>query len=236
MNINENMCLSPDNDIKPNCILRERRLKVTDEFDDFYKPYELAIDEIKDKLELIANELEVRFQRNPIYILKSRLKTPSGIINKLTRRGLDTSLFSAKKNLTDIAGIKVVCDYIDDVYLIEELLLCQKGDFSIIKKVDYIKNPKDNGYRSLHIIIMFPVFVSGIKENIPVEIQMRSLAMDFWASLEHQICYKRGCDHVPAAIIKRLKDCADIIASVDAEMQNINKDLEIRCSKDVTLE
>ena len=233
MNIDNKMSLSIDNDIKPNCILHEHGIKDVDEFVELYKPYELAMYEIKAKLELITNTLEIRFLHNPIYCVKSRLKTPSSIINKLIRRGLETNMQSAKKNLTDIAGVKVICDYIDDIYLIEELI-CSKSDISIIRKTDYIKNPKANGYRSLHIVVMVPVSIASIREYIPVEIQIRSIAMDFWASLEHQIYYKRGCDNPPDTIIKRLKECADTIARVDIEMQNINRDLEMRCSKDVT--
>lgn len=217
-------------------MLYTQEITHVDELGEFYTKYALAIDEIKSKLELLANELQTRMQHNPIYMVKSRLKTTSSIFNKLIRRGLEPNLISAKNNLTDIAGIKVVCDYIEDIYFIKDMLLSSKGELKIIKIADYIKNPKANGYRSLHIVVLVPVCVSGSTENIPVEIQMRSIAMDYWATLEHQICYKRGCDNVPDAIIKRLKDCAEIIASTDIKMRDINEDLEAICSLDVKLD
>lgn len=227
--INENnMSLFINKDTKSNCILYEQRIKDTSEFAELYNLSKLAIEEIKIKLEIIADEFQIRFQRNPVHCVKSRLKTPSSIINKLIRKGLEPNIQAAKDMLTDIAGIQVVCDYIDDIYIIEELL-CSQEYISTIRKTDYIKNPKANGYRSLHIVAMVPVSISGRKEYVPAEIQIRSIAMDFWASLEHQIYYKRGCDNAPDALVKRLKECADAIAKVDIEMQNINKELQKIC-------
>lgn len=228
MNIDKKKSSSMNKDIKSNCVLHEQKIEGTVEFVELYNLFELAIDEIKIKLEILADELQIRFQRNSIHCVKSRLKTPSSIKNKLIRKGLEPNVLAAKENLTDIAGVQVICDYIDDIYIIEELL-CSQDNISIIRKTDYIKNPKPNGYRSLHIVVMVPVSISGIKKNVPVEIQIRSMAMDFWASLEHQIYYKRGCDNVPDSLIKRLKECADNMAKVDVEMQNINKELQKRC-------
>lgn len=222
--------LSIEQDLNKNCYIAEHNTSNSYEIIELYKPYEMAVFEVESRLKSITKELEIHFQRNPVYDVKSRLKTPSSIIDKLIRRGLEPNLISAKKNLKDIAGVKVICDYINDVYLIEELL-CTNNDILIFRKSDYIKTPKANGYRSLHLVLLVPITISNRTEFIPVELQIRTVAMDFWASLEHQICYKKGCDNVPDTIISRLKDCAEIVANVDFEMQSINMDLEMKCSK-----
>ncbi len=149
------------------------------------------------------------------------MKKPRSIVEKLTRKGLPVDIESASKHLTDIAGIRVICNYIDDVYTIAQLLVKQ-DDVTLLRESDYIKNPKPNGYRSLHIVVSIPVFLSSCIKHIPVEIQLRTIAMDFWASLEHKLRYKSdtAMDEVLAS---RLYQCAVGISNIDNEMQDIHR-------------
>lgn len=186
--------------------------------------YQAAIWEVSTKLEVLDNEFHFKFDHNPIHHMESRLKTTQGIAEKLTRKGFDLSTQSARENITDIAGIRVICSYVEDIYTIAKLLVKQ-DDIVLLRESDYISNPKPNGYRSLHLIISIPVFLSEGKEVVPVEIQIRTIAMDFWASLEHQIRYK-GRENITDKLINELKDCADIIAETDLRMQNINNELK----------
>ncbi len=148
--------------------------------------YSSAIKEISTKLEILDNEFKVKYSHNPIHNLNSRVKKPYSILGKLQKKGLEDDILSAVEHIHDIAGIRVVCNYVNDVYKLEELLLRQ-DDITLVKRKDYIKNPKENGYRSLHIVVSVPVFLSEETKNVPVEVQIRTIAMDFWASLEHQL-------------------------------------------------
>jgi putative GTP pyrophosphokinase len=152
-------------------------------------------------------------------MIKARVKTPKSIIRKLSQRGLELSIESARVNLTDIAGVRVICSYIDDVYLIAELLTSQ-NDIEVIRRSDYISEPKPNGYRSLHLIVTVPVFLSESTELVKVEVQIRTIAMDLWASLEHELSYKLTSGKAES-VTKELKDCADIISNIDVRMQNL---------------
>ncbi len=181
--------------------------------------YNAAIREVTTKLTILDEEFHVRYDHSPIHHIESRLKTPQSIIGKLKRKGFDVNLESIREHLMDVAGVRVICCYIDDVYRIADMLLKQ-DDVTLLRVSDYIKKPKDNGYRSLHIVVTTPIFLSERKEYIPVEIQLRTVAMDFWASLEHQIHYKNEKE-VPEELIQRLKVCADDIAKIDGDMQNI---------------
>lgn len=212
--------------------LQDQMIRETAEFVELHKLFEHALEEINTKLEIASDEFQLRFHRNPIQRVESRIKSLSSILNKLYRKDLTLSAEKAKEQLTDIAGIRVICNYIDDIYVIADLL-CSQDNLFLIRKTDYIKNPKDNGYRSLHLIVRVSVSTAGKTEFVPVEIQIRSIAMDFWASLEHQIYYKRGCDNTPEALIKRLKECADTIAKTDIEMQEINQELQDICKKKI---
>lgn len=187
--------------------------------------YRCAIREISTKLEVINEEFQVKRKRNPIEYMKSRVKTPDSIFKKLERRGLEVSLESARENLNDIAGIRVVCSFVDDIYTLADMLIRQ-DDITLIEKKDYIKNPKKNGYRSLHIVLEVPVFFSDHIERMRVEVQIRTIAMDFWASIEHKLYYKKDLEGADLAIISELKNCADIIASTDTKMQDIRDKLE----------
>lgn len=181
--------------------------------------YSSATREITTKLENLNEEFKHVKDRNPIHIVKARVKTPKSIIRKLSQRGFELSVESARENLTDIAGVRVICSYIDDVYLIADLLTSQ-DDIEVIRRSDYIKEPKRNGYRSLHLIVTVPVFLSESTELVKVEVQIRTIAMDLWASLEHELSYKLTSGK-PESVTKELKDCADIISNIDIRMQNL---------------
>ena len=181
--------------------------------------YYSATREITTKLENLNDEFKHTKDRNPIHQINARVKTPRSIINKLMRYGFDLNVDCARENLNDIAGVRVICSYIDDIYLIANLLTAQ-DDIELISTKDYIRNPKSNGYRSLHMIVTVPVFLSDSTERVKVEIQIRTIAMDFWASLEHELAYKLTQGKT-MAISTELKDCADVIAATDIRMQNL---------------
>jgi GTP diphosphokinase len=202
----------------------EEILTHMEEFRELMFQYKAAIRKVRTKLEILNDEISVKDQRNPIEFVKSRLKKPSSIAQKLRRRGLELSVKSIKENLTDIAGIRVVCSFIDDIYNIAEILANQE-DVKVIEVKDYIKNVKPNGYSSLHMIIEVPIYLSDNKEYVKIELQIRTIAMDFWASLEHQMKYKKTIKEAPQ-IIKQLKECADKIQEVDNHMMMIRKSIE----------
>ena len=153
--------------------------------------YECAILEVKTKLDVLNKEFQANELRNPIETIKTRIKSPASIMEKLERKGFELSIQSIKDNLDDVAGIRVICSFVDDIYEVAEMLVRQ-DDVTVIAIKDYIKNPKPNGYRSYHMIIEIPVFFSDSKKPIRVEVQIRTIAMDFWASLDHQLKYKKS--------------------------------------------
>ena len=181
--------------------------------------YESATEVVKTYLNNLDGEFSLKFQRNPIHNIESRIKSPESIMGKLQKKGLPVTPESARKNLMDIGGIRVTCYYISDIYMLADLLT-RRDDFIVLKQKDYIKNPKPSGYRSYHIIISVPVHLAGYKKQVPVEIQIRTIAMDFWASLEHQLKYKTNTVITPE-ISAELKKCADNIAETDMRMQKI---------------
>ena len=186
--------------------------------------YEAGIREIKTKLDILSDESRISGKPSPIDSIKSRIKTPRSIIGKLKRRGYPISLQSMMENLNDIGGIRVICPFIEDIYTVADMLMRQ-DDLTLVEKKDYIKNPKPNGYRSLHLILEVPIFLSEATKPVRIELQLRTIAMDFWASLEHQLRYKADVE-VPPQISDDLKACADVIAATDEEMQRIAKELE----------
>ncbi len=186
--------------------------------------YNAAIKEIQTKLEILNEEFKVKFARNPIHHVESRLKSTRSIINKLRKKNVEVSIESAKANLNDIAGIRIVCCYIDDVYRVSDMLLAQT-DIELVKSQDYIKEPNYNGYRSLHLDLRVPVFLSERTEKVTVEVQIRTVAMDFWASLEHDLRYKSDKD-IPASIGEDMLRCANEIAEIDAKMQSIYQQIQ----------
>jgi len=197
--------------------------EILQDFLELRQLYNAAIREVRAKLETLDEEFHVRYNYNPIHHIESRLKTPQSIVEKLKRKGYEVSIESMRKNLTDVAGIRVICNYIDDIYTIAELLLRQ-DDITLIRKRDYIAKPKENGYRSLHLVIQVPIFLSDRKELVPVEVQIRTIAMDCWASLEHNLMYK-SAKPLPDYLIAQLKECAEAISDIDLKMQNIFKQL-----------
>lgn len=199
--------------------VKERLSELFCDFLELSHLYDSAIEVVKTYLNILDSEFSVKFQRNPIHNVESRLKSPQSIIGKLQKKELPLTPESARKNLLDIAGIRVTCCYISDIYAIVEML-CRRDDFTVIKQKDYIKNPKPSGYRSYHLIVNVPVYLSTKKQYAPVEIQIRTIAMDFWASLEHQLKYKPSTAITPE-ISEELKDCAERIAETDLQMQRI---------------
>lgn len=181
--------------------------------------YQAALREVKTKLEILDDEFQMRYRRNPIHHMEDRIKRPESIAQKLKRKGLPMTPQAAMDNLRDIAGVRVVCAYLNDVYAIAELLSSQ-DDIRLLQTRDYIQQPKPNGYRSLHLIVEIPVYLSSGKEFVPVEVQIRTIAMDFWASLEHHLRYKETAD-VPDSLNQQLWDAAEKIAALDGDMQRI---------------
>ncbi|MEB7745457.1 GTP pyrophosphokinase family protein [Staphylococcus equorum] len=184
--------------------------------------YSSALKEISTKLDILDDNFQQMYKHNPIHHMERRVKEMRSLIKKLNRKGLEISTESARENILDIAGIRVICNYIDDIYVIEELLLKQE-DVKLLKRKDYIGNPKDNGYRSLHIVVAIPVFLANTLETVPVEIQIRTIGMDMWASLEHKIRYKNteNTENYRNA----LKQCANEITMVESKMQNIHSEV-----------
>ncbi len=193
------------------------------EFQHLLMLYESGIKQITTKFEILTDEFECNHERNPISTISSRVKDPLSIAEKLQRKGLSVTLDNMVSKLYDIAGIRVTCPFISDVYHVMQMLL-QQDDVTLIELKDYIKHPKKNGYRSLHVIVKVSVYFSDQRREIPVEIQIRTIAMDFWASLEHQLHYKKDFT-MPENISQELKNCADTIADTDNRMQNLAKNI-----------
>ena len=195
-------------------------------FEAFRHAYRAAIKEVRTKIEILSEDFAVRHDYNPIHHIESRLKTTESIEEKLMRLDKEISIASAKENLFDIAGIRVVCNFIDDVYAVADMLTSQ-SDVRLLTEKDYIKNPKPNGYRSLHLIVETPIFLHDKKRMMKVEVQFRTISMDWWASLEHKINYKKDMpDDIRAEITKELLECATMGASLDARMEGIQKRVE----------
>ena len=193
------------------------------QFNDLMNRYESAIKEVYTKLEILKNDFHIRKNRDCITTIQTRIKTPVSILNKLKRKNVPISLDSIRTELNDVAGIRVICSFIDDIYLLAEKL-GKQDDIVVVSIKDYIQHPKPNGYRSYHMIVEVPVFFSDAKEYVRVELQIRTVAMDFWASLEHDIKYKKdvqNCDDIVAA----LKECADTIADTDRRMMELRDNI-----------
>ncbi len=186
--------------------------------------YRCAIREVQTKLEVLNDEFKTRSKRNPIDSIRSRVKSPISIFEKLERRGLELSVQSIVDNLNDVAGIRVVCPFISDIYDVANMLVSQ-DDVEVMEVKDYIKHPKPNGYRSLHYVIIIPIFLSTGKEYMKVEVQIRTIAMNFWASLEHQMHYKKFANDEMPEIVNELTICADNIYSTDMRMQEIRENI-----------
>lgn len=217
--------------------LNDRFSQMSEEFQrmvrEFYSvqcKYEAAIREVQTKLEVLDMEFSRKHSRNPIHSMQSRMKSIPSILEKLHRRNKQISAASAVENLTDIAGIRVICPYIEDIYTIADLLTGQ-DDIRVIRRSDYIKEPKANGYRSLHLVVEVPVFLSEGRIPVPVEVQIRTIAMDFWASLEHSLRYK-AVGQVPRDISDELLQTASDIARLDERMQAIHDRVDALAAAD----
>lgn len=186
--------------------------------------YSGALKELNTKFEIINEEFAIRLKSNPIEHIKSRLKTPRSIAKKLSKKGLEPTLENAVKYIDDIAGIRIICSFTEDIYHIATVIQAQRY-INVLKIKDYMQNPKANGYRSYHMIVEVPVCLSGKTEMTRVEIQIRTIAMDFWASLEHKIRYKFESE-VPGNINEDLLECANIISSLDEKMLSLNNEIE----------
>lgn len=202
---------------------------MTDQFersiDPILRMYNAAMSATTARLEIIEDEFRYRKLRCPIHHIDTRLKSAKSILGKLEKKDLDLTLSSACNNIYDIAGIRVVCPYIGDVYLIRDRLMAQ-DDLFIMDVKDYIEEPKENGYRSLHMIIRIPVYFMNKKQMVPVELQIRTLAMDLWASLEHDIKYKSLYQGVGADFSDELKECGRLIYTAEEKMEWMNRMLE----------
>ncbi len=195
-----------------------------EEFTHMMMMYNGAIREMKTKLQVLNDELSMTRNRNPIEFIETRIKSPDSIATKLKKKGVALTVDNVKEHLNDVAGVRVICAFLDDIYQVAQMLE-EQDDVEIIKTKDYIKKPKKNGYRSLHLIATVPVFFSNGKENVRVEIQIRTIAMDFWASLEHSVKYKRNVRDAED-IVYELRACADVINRTDVHMQSIRDKIE----------
>lgn len=188
--------------------------------------YRCAIMEVETKFKVLDEQFSLEYDRNPIESIKSRLKSYESIIKKLKDRDLPFSLEAIQENIRDIAGIRVICSFPEDIYMLAECLLSQ-DDVKLIEKKDYIKNPKKSGYRSLHLIIEVPIFLRNEKKSMKVEVQLRTIAMDFWASLEHKLRYKKNIDPKENEMLEKdLVECSEISAALDKRMEEIRDRIE----------
>ena len=183
--------------------------------------YNSAIKEVRTKLDIMNDEFQFIHQYNPIEYIKSRIKTPESIVKKLKRHGYESTMQNMVEYINDIAGIRVVCSFTSDIYRLAEMIGKQK-EFTIVYIKDYLKHPKESGYRSYHMLVTVPVQTSRGIMNTKVEIQIRTIAMDFWASLEHKIYYKFE-GNAPEYISKDLQECAAIVSDLDAKMLSLNE-------------
>lgn len=197
--------------------------QMVDEFFTVQCRYQAAIREVQTKLEILDDEFQMKHKRNPIHHMQTRMKSIQSMMEKLQRKHESISIASAVTNLTDIAGVRVICSYIQDIYTVADLLTSQ-DDVKVLRVRDYIKNPKPNGYRSLHLVLEIPVFLSEGRIPVPVEVQIRTIAMDFWASLEHQLRYKSNHE-TTQQLRRRLQHCAEASAALDREMQDIYREI-----------
>lgn len=201
----------------------EKIMEQGEAFQELMAYYRCAIMEVETKFNVLNTELSLKYDRNPIETIKSRLKSAESIIEKMQRKKIPFDVKAIEKEMSDIAGIRVICAFPEDIYLIAEYFLRQ-DDIFLIRKKDYISEPKANGYRSLHLIVETPIFLHDQKRMMKVEVQLRTIAMDFWASLEHRIYYKKGQDD--RELRRELKECAEVSAALDLRMQAIRSQID----------
>ncbi|RUS47214.1 GTP pyrophosphokinase family protein [Cohnella sp. AR92] len=197
----------------------------------FMMMYRFALAELETKVEILQEEFQLLHDYNPIEHTKSRLKSPESILGKIRRKGCVLSLPEIRSNIKDIAGLRITCSFIADIYRIRDMLLSQ-SDLTLIEEKDYIERPKGNGYRSLHLLVGVPVFMSDREEQVCVEIQIRTIAMDFWASLEHKIYYKYDAT-VPNRLTEELKEAAEAAFKLDKQMERLHEEIsQIRSERE----
>lgn len=187
--------------------------------------YRCAMMEVSTKFHVLNEELSLQYDRNPIESIKTRLKSPESTLEKLQRKGLPISMASIEENINDIAGVRVICAFPSDIYMLAEAFLRQ-DDIVLLERKDYIKNPKPNGYRSLHLVVKTPIFLHNTKRMMKVEVQFRTISMDWWASLEHKIRYKKDVV-ISEEIDRELYLCAEVSASLDRRMEEIQQKVEL---------
>lgn len=188
--------------------------------------YSCALLEIETKFRVLNQQFSLEQEHNPIETIKTRLKSPESIFEKMRRKNLPLEVEAIEENLNDVAGIRVICPFINDIYCLADCLL-QQDDVTLIERKDYIKNPKENGYRSLHLIVETPIFLQDEKKMMKVEVQLRTIAMDFWASLEHRMRYKKNLNaELSKMLSTELKDCAETSAGLDIRMGKIKDMIE----------
>lgn len=183
--------------------------------------YRCAIMEAETKFKVLSEELSLEYDRNPIETVKTRLKSAESIVDKLMTKGLPLTVENIENHIFDVAGVRVICGFPSDIYAISEAFLNQ-DDITLIARKDYIQNPKPNGYRSLHLIVEIPIFLHDQKRSMKVEVQFRTISMDWWASLEHKICYKKNVE-VERETALELFQCAEVAAALDQRMEQIQK-------------
>ena len=212
----------------------EQILEEGEAFQTLMAYYRCAIMEVETKFRVLNEQYSLEYDRNPIEDIKSRTKSMESLMRKIRCKDIPLTVASIEENIHDIAGVRVICSFPDDIYMLADCLLSQ-DDITLIKKKDYIKNPKQGGYRSLHLIIRIPIFLQEGKRMVTVEVQLRTIAMDFWASLEHKLRYKKDIPEDQAHYLEEeMLECANISASLDARMQHV-RDVLNGTSKDVFL-
>jgi len=201
--------------------MKELRVELTR----FMMAYKFALDEIGTKVRILREEFRLIHEYNPIEHVNTRIKSPESILKKMRKKNIPTTLEGIRENMRDIAGIRITCSFVSDIYIISEMIQAQ-SDIEVIDVKDYIQNPKPNGYQSLHVILKIPVFMSDREEHVYVEMQIRTIAMDFWASLEHKIYYKYN-KQVPERLTNELREAAFTAAELDRKMERLNKEINI---------
>ena len=186
--------------------------------------YNSALKEVGTKLEILNDEFQHVHQYNPIEYIKSRIKSPESIVKKLKRHGCESTISNMTEYVNDIAGIRIVCSFLSDIYRMAEMI-GRQNDLTVVSVKDYIKHPKKSGYKSYHMLVTVPIFLSDRVIDTKVEIQIRTIAMDFWASLEHKLKYKKVVDNTDE-IVRQLKICADSIEELDYQMQKIRNQID----------
>lgn len=202
----------------------EQLKRFKDEITRFMMMYKFALDLFETKIEILKEEFQFLHDYNPIEHTNTRIKSPESILNKVNRKGCELSLPSIRENIKDIAGMRITCSFVSDIYRLSDMLQRQ-SDLKIVQIKDYILHPKPNGYQSLHLLVEVPVYMSDRREDVFVEVQIRTIAMDFWASLEHKIFYKYN-ETVPQRLLQELKEAADSAAALDRRMERLHKEIE----------